>query len=140
MRNRLGEWCGGFVLNIGRCSAPLTELWGVYYGLYLAWEKKITRLEVEVDSMVVVGFLTTGIEETHPLSFLVRLCHGFLGKDWIVRVSHVYREANRLADELANHAFSLPLGFHAFASVPVEVDLLFREDVDGVSCPRLVPL
>lgn len=36
LRNSEGEWCGGFMLNIGRCSAPLVELWGVYYGLYIA--------------------------------------------------------------------------------------------------------
>jgi len=111
LRGREGEWLGGFSLNIGRCTAPVAELWGVYYGLYLAWEKKVSRVELEVDSALVVGFLKTGVSERHPLSFLVRLCHGFLSKDWIVRISHVYREANRLADGLANYAFSLSMGF-----------------------------
>lgn len=41
LRNGDGEWCGGFALNIGRCSAPLAERWGAYYGLYIAWEKRI---------------------------------------------------------------------------------------------------
>ena len=59
----------------------MAELWGVYYGLVIAWEKGISRLEVEVDSKMVVGFLMTGIEDTHRLSFLVRLCHGFLTRD-----------------------------------------------------------
>lgn len=48
---------------------------------------------MEVDSKMVVGFLTTEIEDTHPLSFLIRLCHGFLTRDWLVRIVHVYREA-----------------------------------------------
>ncbi|KAG7592734.1 Ribonuclease H domain [Arabidopsis thaliana x Arabidopsis arenosa] len=140
LRNEEGEWCGGFALNIGRCSAPLAELWGVYYGLYIAWEKRVTRLELEVDSEMVAGFLKQGIGETHPLSFLVRLCHGFISKDWIVRISHVYREANRLADGLANYAFTLPLGFHALSTVPMVVDSIIREDVAGFSYPRLVAL
>ncbi|CAA7017850.1 unnamed protein product [Microthlaspi erraticum] len=38
LRNAYGEWCGDFALNIGRCTSPLAELWGVYYGLYIAWE------------------------------------------------------------------------------------------------------
>ncbi|CAA7051384.1 unnamed protein product [Microthlaspi erraticum] len=42
----------------------------------------IPKLEVEVDSELVVGFLTTGIGESHPLSFLVQLCHGFIKRDW----------------------------------------------------------
>ncbi|CAA7053108.1 unnamed protein product [Microthlaspi erraticum] len=69
----------------------------------------IPKLEVEVDSELVVGFLTTGIGESHPLSFLVQLCHGFIKRDWEVQISHVYRETNRLADGLANYAYTLAL-------------------------------
>lgn len=64
------------------------------------------RIELEVDSEIVVGFLKTVIDDAHPLSFLVRLCHGFLSRDWLVRISHVYREANSLADGLSNYAFA----------------------------------
>ena len=48
MRNENGEWKGGFAVNISICSATLAELWGVYYGLAIAWENGIRRLEVEV--------------------------------------------------------------------------------------------
>jgi len=119
---------------------PFSGVVGVYYGLYTAWGKRITRLELEVDSEVVVGFLKQGIGETHTLSFLVRLCHGFLSKDWIVRISHVYREANSLADGLANHVFSLPLCFHIFDSVLFVVDTLFIEDNNGPGRLRHVRL
>lgn len=36
LRDVDGNWCGGFAVNIGLCSAPMAELWGVYYGLYIA--------------------------------------------------------------------------------------------------------
>ncbi|KAG7543761.1 Ribonuclease H-like superfamily [Arabidopsis thaliana x Arabidopsis arenosa] len=140
LRDETGKWCGGFSLNIGVCSAPLAELWGVYYGLYIAWERRATRVELELDSEMVVGFLKTGISEYHPLSFLVRLCHGFLARDWIVRISHVYREANRLADGLANYAFSLPLGFRFFEVVPDSVNAILLEDTGGTAFPRRVRL
>ncbi|CAA7012925.1 unnamed protein product [Microthlaspi erraticum] len=136
LQNAYGEWCGGFALNIGSCTAPLAELWGVYYGLYIAWERGVRRLEVEIDSELVVGFLQTGIGDAHPLSFLVRLCHGFITRDWIVRISHVYREANRLADGLANYAFTVPLGFHSLQLVPASVDSILQDDVIGYECPR----
>ena len=138
LRNGEGEWCGGFALNIGRCGAPLAELWGVYYGLVAAWEKWISRLEFEVDSKEVVEFLTTGIGDTHPLSVLVRMCYGFLNKDWEVHIVYVYRETNRLADGLANLAFFLPFGFHRFDEVPIEVAVLLQEDVVGPFRPRQV--
>ncbi|KAL9862399.1 putative RNA-directed DNA polymerase [Arabidopsis thaliana] len=140
LRDEEGNWNGGFVLNIGICTAPLAELWGVYYGLYIAWERRVARLELEVDSEIVVGFLTSGISDSHPLSFLVRLCYGFLSRDWLVRVSHVYREANRLADGLANYAFSLPLGFHSFNFPPDIVNPILLEDANGVSRLRFVRL
>lgn len=140
MRDEEGRWCAGFAVNIGICSAPLAELWGVYYGLYIAWEHGATRVALEVDSEIVVGFLRSGIVDTHPLSFLVHLCHGFISRDWIVRVTHVYREANRLADGLANYAFSLPLGFHSLSTCPRVVDSLVFEDVVGLAHSRLIRL
>ncbi|CAA7018667.1 unnamed protein product [Microthlaspi erraticum] len=138
LRDGNGRWYGGFSLHIGRCTAPLAELWGVYYGLVMAWEKKITKLEVEVDSELVVGILKQGIAASHPLSFLARMCHGFLLKDWEVRISHVFREANRVADGLANLAFTLSLGFHLFDVVPSSLESLLWEDEIGVTYPRLV--
>ncbi|CAA7024806.1 unnamed protein product [Microthlaspi erraticum] len=135
-----GSWSRGFALNIGVCNAPLAELWGVYYGLLMAWESKAQRVTVEVDSEMIVGFLLTEISDANPLSFLVRLCHGFISKDWIVRISHMYREANRLADGLANYAFSLPLGFHSFVVVPDAVKPVFIDDMAGVATPRRVRL
>lgn len=89
-----------------------------------------------MDSEVVVGFLKTGISDSHPLSFHVRLCHGCLSRDWIVRISHVYREANRLADGLANYAFSLPLGFNTFSSSSDVVNPILIEDANGAAYPR----
>ena len=90
-----------------------------------------------MDSKVVVEFLTTGIGDTHPLSFLVRLCHGFISRDWLVCIVHVYRKANRLADGLANLAFSFPFGFHRLDNAPIEVADVLQEDVVGPPRPRL---
>lgn len=69
-----------------------------------------------------VGFLKRGINNSHPLSFLVRSCHGFLSKNWSVHITHTFREANRLADGLANLAFSLRFGFHLFDIVPPSLE------------------
>ncbi|CAA7033568.1 unnamed protein product [Microthlaspi erraticum] len=138
LRDEYGTWISGFALNIGVCSAPLAELWRVYYGLYVAWERRIPRLVIEVDSEIVVGFFNSGISDVHPLSFLVHLCYGFLSRDWIVRVMHAYKEANRVADDLANHAFSLPLSFYLFTSVPAKLSMRLLKDVDGSTRARFV--
>lgn len=87
-----------------------------------------------------VGFLKAGLRDSHPLLFLIRLCHGFISKDWIVRISHVYRKANCVADGLANYAFLLPLGFHGFESVPNSVRFILLEDAGGTVFPRQIRL
>ncbi|CAA7021138.1 unnamed protein product [Microthlaspi erraticum] len=138
IRDNRGLWCRGFVLNIGTCTVRMAELWSVYYGLVIAWESRAQRVEMEIDLEMIVGFLKTWVSEVHPLSFLVRLCHGFITKDWIVRIFHVYREANRLADGLANYTFTLPLGFHAFDSVPCGLNSLLFEDSSGISITRRI--
>ncbi|KAG7537137.1 Zinc finger CCHC-type superfamily [Arabidopsis suecica] len=140
IRDEEGLWLGGFALNIGICTAPLAELWGAYCGLVIAWEKGFRRVELELDSELVVGFLQAGISEVHPLAFLVPLCQDFLSRDWVVRVTHVYREANRLADGLANYAFSLQFGFHSFDYCPDMVYLTMLEDANGTGFPRNVRL
>lgn len=50
----------------------------------------------------------------------------------------MYREANRLADGLANYAFTLPLGFLLLNVAPTVVESLVEEDVRGTSFPRHV--
>jgi len=50
----------------------------------------------------------------------------------------VYREANRLADELANHAFLLPLGFHSFPLRPDFATSIIFEDASSATRPRNV--
>lgn len=127
-------------MNIGFCSGQLAELWRVYYGLYLAWDRGIKKLELEVDSEMVVKFLKTGISDTHPLSFLVRLCYDFLSKDWTVCISHVYREANHLAYNLANYTFSQLIGLHFLNSCPTCVLPSLEEDVRGSAYSRRVRL
>ncbi|KAG7551702.1 Ribonuclease H domain [Arabidopsis thaliana x Arabidopsis arenosa] len=140
VRGEDGTWLGGFALRIGICSAPLAELWGVYYGLLIAWEKGYRRVELEVDSELVVGFLRSGVSDAHPLAFMVRMCHGFISRDLLVRVTHVYREANRLADGLANYAFTLQLGILSFDYCPDVVHSIMLADINGTAVPRFVRL
>lgn len=80
----------------------MAELWGVYEGLKLARELGIQFLEVQLDSLVVVGSITgSGIGSTAGWSLLQNIKE-LLQLDWEVNVSHVFREANRVADGLAN--------------------------------------
>jgi len=41
-----------------------------------------------------------------------------LERNWFVKVSHVYREANFVANSVANFAHTLPLGIHVYRESP----------------------
>lgn len=108
----------------------------MYYGVLLAWDRGLRQVVLEVDSVLVVEFLQSEISDSHPLAFLVHLCHDFISRDWIVRISHVYREDNRIADGLANYVFSLPLGFHFCVSCPDVVDRSRADPGSRILSPR----
>ncbi|XP_019100854.1 PREDICTED: uncharacterized protein LOC104789347 [Camelina sativa] len=94
----------------------MAELWGVYYGLVVAWERRVERLEFEVDLEIVVGFLTTGISEANPLSslHLSETKHFILAFDLFsldpifflsfIMVYELAADYNQVKDELLNPA------------------------------------
>ena len=43
-----------FVHNIGQCSVPTAELWGILDGLNLAWDKVFRLAHIESDLPIVV--------------------------------------------------------------------------------------
>lgn len=72
----------------------------------------------------------------HPYASLMNQIRGFFAKDWNFKCVHIMREANQVADGLANLAHSLPVGTHLFEAPPPSrlSKLLF--DRLGVTFPR----
>ena len=54
IRDNRGRWVAGFVVNLGRCSALMAEIWGAWYALNLAWEKNIKKVILEMDNLSAV--------------------------------------------------------------------------------------
>ena len=57
IRNHLGGWVDGFVVNLGSCSVMEVECLGVVHGLCTAWDLGVKNLIVESDSKNVVDIL-----------------------------------------------------------------------------------
>ena len=55
-----------------------------------------------------------------------------------MEIKHIYRQANFVADDLANCAHSLPLGLHIFSSPPASINHIIIHDMYGVAYPRFV--
>ena len=61
----------------------------------------IVTLNLEIDSQILLNWLTTYGVLASKLSILILDCKMPLGQEWIVNPRHVFREANGMANELA---------------------------------------
>lgn len=104
-RDALGSWCLGFYQKSGACNAITTEMWAIWRGLRLAWQKKYTQLVVESDSQLAVRYLTEGVTRDNSLFPLVTNCKELIRRIGLVELKYCNRESNRLADRLASIAF-----------------------------------
>ena len=69
---------------------------------------------------------------------LIQEIQALLGRDWLTKVEHIYREANEAADFMASYSFSFSLGLHRFQSIPQNMLSILINDVHGVAHSRLV--
>ena len=112
------------------------ELKAVLRGLRIAKDRRIQKLWIRLDSSVVVDILQNSTFPPENYS-LVRQCTDLLSSTgWQVRVSHCYREANKVADKLANIGLYLNSHFMYLDSHHEEVRALLARDIVGAAWPR----
>lgn len=73
MRDSLGSWICGFSVNIGIGNIAETELWSLLKGLQMAWDKGITSLDVECDSLSVVSLMAKVSDQSHPFFVYLKI-------------------------------------------------------------------
>lgn len=102
----------GFAYNIGSCSILMAKLWGIHSTMVMAKELGCRHLWVKSDSATAMDSMNQGVSPSHHCASLVMAIQD-LWKDFSdVQITHVYREANTIADWFATHAFSYPIGIH----------------------------
>ncbi len=90
---------------LGRCTNNVAEYTGLLRGLSAAIALKADKLLVRADSELVVRQITGVYRVKSPdLKPLYQRAVDLMGQIKEVKVSHVYRESNSRADELANEA------------------------------------
>lgn len=91
---------------------------------------------VESDSSVSVKLINEGCDALHPFGWLVDHIREWKDRNWEFQCVHVCREANCVADELANMAHDLDFGLHVLDSPLPQVSNLLLFYVTGVTFPR----
>ena len=105
IRGHRGNWINGFAANSGICSSVKAKILALLQGLCLAWSLGISKLEVHLDSKVVLDIMTRPTKNNQLHYFTVKKCQELICKSgWLVKLNHCNRESNRVADFLANLA------------------------------------
>ena len=137
IRGDRGNWIVGFSEHLGHCSSMKAEIRAVFRGLQLAKEENLHKVWIRTDSLVVVGMLTNKMQWHPEHHFLLQQCVRLMQQaDWEVTITHCYREANQVADFLANKGVDGTLGVIKYQSPLVELREALYADAVGVFWPR----
>ncbi|KAL6276567.1 hypothetical protein ACE6H2_020168 [Prunus campanulata] len=101
LRDADGAWLKGFTGNLGVGSILEAELWGIFWGLSLAWDAGVRDVVIECDSSIAVDLINNPTGANHPLYNIINCCKLKIHGDWNCVVQHIYREMNTAADALA---------------------------------------
>ena len=126
-----------FVL-LGHCPVVVAELWGALYALELAWSLDISHLILELDSSSAVSLIKHCVDRRHPYAPLILKIKHLLDRSWQIKVEHIFREANRVADFMTSMGHALDFGLHVFYNPPERLYGVLSKDFRGVVLPRLI--
>lgn len=65
------------------------ELWGLYYGLKLATDNNMDKLEIESDSAILVKLVLDSDISGHPLDSIVSCCRVLMDRLNLVSLNHI---------------------------------------------------
>ena len=138
IRDHNGKWVKGFMRNIGKTTSVAAEFWALRDGLMLAGQLGIDHLHVELDAQVVVNLVLSNKPINNSCAALLNDCRYLLEQFQHVKVTHVFREANKCADNLAKAGCSLPGNFVVLDVPPNEgLCSLLNADANGLCTLRL---
>ncbi|CAN1807017.1 Putative ribonuclease H protein At1g65750 [Linum perenne] len=138
LRDSEGNVLLAFAANLGSCTITRAELRGVVEGLNLAWNGGYRRVAVQVDSLCAVQLLSNPADSDHQHASIIAQFLELKQRDWVIELCHIYREANFLADFLANKGHSLPFGTHSIPPSDPGITTWSVYDIERSSRVRLV--
>ncbi|KAH0977304.1 hypothetical protein GBA52_027023 [Prunus armeniaca] len=111
IRDHLGNWIGGFAVNLGKWQILEAELWSLFFGLNLAITRRIMDIVVEMDSVNAVNLILSNyLNICHLMAGLVSSCKRLLSQIPRSILHHIYRKKNAVTDRLAAWSHDIDLG------------------------------
>lgn len=93
---------------------------GGFEGIQLAWQMGLKEVEINIDLVMTVNEIKMGKLKLPCGVPLVKQIRSLMRSSWQIDIIHVYREANRCADALANLRTTLDVSITMFVDCPIE--------------------
>ena len=124
--------------NIGQATSVATKFWALRDGLMLAAQLGINHLHVELDAQVVVNLVLSKKTINNSCVALLHDYRYLLEQFQHVKVTHVFREANRCANNPTRAGCSFSGNF-VILDVPPNDDLcnILNANVNGLYTLRI---
>ncbi|XP_074266436.1 uncharacterized protein LOC141589709 [Silene latifolia] len=109
-------------------------------GLERARIYQVAKLLVHMDNATCVDLVLKDQLVSNSIRPLVVRCKELIRlPGWQVHIEHVFREANRASDWLANQGVNAPTEVTFLDEPPDDLRTILREDLLGVTTPRFIP-
>ncbi|KAL5776524.1 hypothetical protein ACOSP7_009450 [Xanthoceras sorbifolium] len=104
MQTRNGWWVSLLTRGVVPC-------WRLSFGeSFEGLKAGFRNVVLESDSTTAVELISKKLSVNHPCFSIVRSCNLLIKGDWRCVVTHVYREANKVADSIASLGHSMGVG------------------------------
>ncbi|GMP33309.1 hypothetical protein CsSME_00006691 [Camellia sinensis var. sinensis] len=135
LRDARGAWIFGYHGKLESVTNKEAGLWGIYRGLTIILEKSMHDVLIETDAATVVLNINNPTTSNYPyralledIKFLMHRCNCV--------VSHILREGNQCANDLANIGVHHRENLVVLEDPPNEIASLLVTDIVGLSCER----
>lgn len=105
-------------MRLGGCTIITAELLAIFQGIKLALDNGYNQIIIESDSKEAVDYLRRGIITSCAFSTLLSDIFRLMSVMEDIKIVHVYREANKVADALAKWGLNQETPTHYFDVVP----------------------
>ena len=140
IRDEQGNWVIGFTRKIGKANSFLAEIWALRDGLILCNQLDLNAVMVELDAKALVDALNNPFYVNSIISSLFDDCRQLVAQIPHLSIKHIYCEANRCADRLANLGSCQSLDFISYSFPPVDLVPLVAANCQRLYFDRLCPI
>ena len=139
IRDDRGSWIMSFTRKIGKADSFLAEIWALCDGLLLCNQLNFNAVMVELDAKALVDALKNPSYANTIVSSLFDDCRHLDAQIPHLSIKHIYCEANRCADHLANLGSYQVVDFISYSCPLVDLLPLVVADCQGMVVNRRCP-